>query len=78
VKEAQFQLLESAGRVLESPETHLRWFKKRFRAREKWFDNRLLTNNTHKYCYLKLEEELSGRFLGFDDKLRYKKNKFRC
>jgi hypothetical protein len=35
VKENRFQLVEPEGRVLESPGTSLRFFKKRFRASEK-------------------------------------------
>jgi hypothetical protein len=35
VKEKRFQLFEPVGRVLESPETSLRFIKIRFRASEK-------------------------------------------
>jgi len=35
VKEKRFQLFEPEGRVLESPETSLKFIKKGFRASEK-------------------------------------------
>jgi len=36
VKDVRFQLFESQGRVLESPEASLRCIKKRFGASGKW------------------------------------------